>query len=234
MASSRSVYRKLYLIGDSNVQFAFSNGGFASRLSNDYVRRLDVVNRGFSGYTSEHVRAMTRQLLDNDNHDNNRIHTATVLLGSNDSVLPELDSRHVTPARYRENLEAIVACLREGGVANIVLLSPPPVDDVKWNKRVAELYNAPGACCNASVAKYAEVCRTLAKQLGVGLVDLYGEMMKCETWRDMFGDGLHFNERGNEFVYERLKEVLGPLLGEVASVYPDWKDREGMDKLMKL
>lgn len=54
---------KIYLIGDSNTQFGFSDGGFASQLADRYIRKCDVINRGFNGYTSEYLRHMLPRLL---------------------------------------------------------------------------------------------------------------------------------------------------------------------------
>ena len=47
---------KIYLIGNSNTQSGFSDGGFVSQLAYRYIRKCDVINRGFNGYTSEYLR----------------------------------------------------------------------------------------------------------------------------------------------------------------------------------
>ena len=41
------------LLGDSITQQGFMQNGWAGLLSNEYQRRIDVVNRGFSGYNSK-------------------------------------------------------------------------------------------------------------------------------------------------------------------------------------
>ena len=55
------------------------------------------------------------------------------MLGSNDSVNPDMDDRHVSVERYKDNIEFIITSLKDIGVKNIILISPPPVDDVKWD-----------------------------------------------------------------------------------------------------
>ena len=40
---------KFILLGDSITQFSFGVGGWGARLADQYARRADVINRGFSG-----------------------------------------------------------------------------------------------------------------------------------------------------------------------------------------
>lgn len=46
------VYDSLICFGDSLTQQGSQIGGFVASLQNVYLRRLDVINRGFGGYTS--------------------------------------------------------------------------------------------------------------------------------------------------------------------------------------
>lgn len=48
----RSVRGQIVLFGDSITQRSFSVGGWGARLSHHYMRKADVLNRGFSGYNS--------------------------------------------------------------------------------------------------------------------------------------------------------------------------------------
>lgn len=55
-SSNMSKWPKVLLIGDSLTQFGFSaEGGWAAMLANALQRRCDVVNRGFSGYTTRYA-----------------------------------------------------------------------------------------------------------------------------------------------------------------------------------
>lgn len=40
------------LFGDSITQRSFGPGGWAAALADTYTRRVDIVNRGYSGYNS--------------------------------------------------------------------------------------------------------------------------------------------------------------------------------------
>ncbi|PAV23284.1 SGNH hydrolase [Pyrrhoderma noxium] len=53
----------IVLLGDSITQYGWEAGCFAQRLSQDYVRKLDVINRGFSGYNTEWAIPVFRQCL---------------------------------------------------------------------------------------------------------------------------------------------------------------------------
>ena len=46
------MWPKALLLGDSQTQLGGGEGGWAQLLTDQYVRRLDIINRGFSGLTS--------------------------------------------------------------------------------------------------------------------------------------------------------------------------------------
>jgi lysophospholipase L1-like esterase len=46
------------LFGDSITQRGFGAGGWAAALADAYARRVDVVNRGYSGYTTRGALAL--------------------------------------------------------------------------------------------------------------------------------------------------------------------------------
>ena len=233
MEGNTHCYPKLYLIGDSNTQMGFLQDGFAAKLSNEYIRRLDIVNRGFSGYTSDHLRVMMPKLLLNDNTPIGSLHTATILLGSNDSVLRELDARHVPVDRYKENIEFIVKSLREIGVKNIILISPPPVDDETWYVFIQRMVKGTGTTSNTNVKLYAEVCKDIATNHSLHFIDLYSDLMKLDNWKTYFRDGLHFSSQGNQYLFSNLKDILDPLFQDLPCVYPDMTNNFTKEKLFQ-
>ncbi|KAJ1958195.1 isoamyl acetate-hydrolyzing esterase [Linderina pennispora] len=60
-----AMYGILLAIGDSITQFGGdpSNSGFLAQLSRDFERRLDVLNRGFSGYNTNNILEFYSSLL---------------------------------------------------------------------------------------------------------------------------------------------------------------------------
>ena len=62
-------YDKFILFGDSITQFSNQIvDGFALQpaLQETYIRRLDILNRGFSGYNSEHARLILPKILESE------------------------------------------------------------------------------------------------------------------------------------------------------------------------
>ena len=46
------MWPKALLLGDSQTQLAGTEGGWVQLLADNFVRRLDIINRGFSGDTT--------------------------------------------------------------------------------------------------------------------------------------------------------------------------------------
>ena len=46
------MWPKALLLGDSQTQEGGGEGGWAQLLTDQYVRRLDIINRGFSGLSN--------------------------------------------------------------------------------------------------------------------------------------------------------------------------------------
>ncbi|CDO74879.1 hypothetical protein BN946_scf185004.g29 [Trametes cinnabarina] len=53
----------IVLLGDSLTELGFNDNGFAAKLANAYVRKLDVVNRGFSGYNTDWIIPVFEQIV---------------------------------------------------------------------------------------------------------------------------------------------------------------------------
>ena len=64
-----------------------------------------------------------------------------VLLGSNDSVLPDIDPRGLSVEEYVTNLSDILTQFMNDGIAanQLILLTPPPVSEVMYEKYCQEM-----------------------------------------------------------------------------------------------
>ena len=94
-----------------------------------------MLNRGFSGYTTDSVKLILPRLLENDNHPKGSIVAATILLGSNDCEDARIEkSRNVPIAKYKENLKNICTQFKDVGVSfdRQVLITPPAIVEEKW------------------------------------------------------------------------------------------------------
>ncbi|KAI9359578.1 SGNH hydrolase-type esterase domain-containing protein [Zopfochytrium polystomum] len=129
---------QIVLVGDSITQFAWDvdNYGFAAIIAQEYVRRMDVVNRGYSGFTTEYVRHFLRETLQStlpppsSPHLADPPHTAlvAVFLGANDASLAPAVG--IPLRRFAENLKQIVLDVRDAlPRARVVVVATPPVDE---------------------------------------------------------------------------------------------------------
>ena len=128
-------WKKLIIIGDSNTQFGFSDESrWVSLLSNYLQRKCDVVNRGFSGYNSDHLKLILPQIL--DEFDDESTCGIILMIGTNDSTNSTNIPQHVPLERYKANLGQIIDFLinfckkRE----KIILISPGRIYESKWNE----------------------------------------------------------------------------------------------------
>lgn len=101
-----------------------------------YCRKCDILNRGFSGYTSRMSRIILRSLLRHDGQPEGALYAAAVLLGTNDSVMKEDDDRSVPVDEYIENMRYIVSEIEKHGIPRekIILIAPPPADVTAWRR----------------------------------------------------------------------------------------------------
>ena len=103
-------------------------------------RKCDVLNRGFSGYTSAFNKLILPKVLQCDNSPKGSIAAAVVLLGSNDSVLADIDPRGLSVEEYVTNLSDILTQFMNDGIAanQLILLTPPAVSEVMYEQYCQE------------------------------------------------------------------------------------------------
>ena len=188
------------LLGDSITQQSFQEGGWGHLLSDYYVRRADVFNRGFSGYNTEWI----LQQLGEGGGMMSRLYPrpriVTVFFGANDAALIDGVSpdKHVPVAQYGENLKRIVEMIREQTddvKPHIILIAPPPV--VREEDRN-----------DATSAKYSAECVRVAAELAVPVVDVRSAMLADGSWERFLSDGLHLSKEGNAVVFRELVRTI--------------------------
>ena len=201
-------WKKFIALGDSNTQMGFSYSQWLSRLANMYERRLDVINRGFGGYNSEHIRYYLKDIF--EEFDASSVGGMTILIGTNDSTNKTNTLQHVPLDRYKENMLAIIEYLIKWGVkANkIILISPARIDDQKIQQIIGE-YNT---FSDVLVRDYAKACVEIASKTGVLFADVNKAMLDendSDQYKKYLSDGLHFSYEGGAFLVEKLKNNFG-------------------------
>ena len=227
--------------GDSITQRGFAVGGWTARLAETYGRRVDVLNRGYSGYnTAKCVHLLPAvfpagappPLL------------VTVFLGANDASLPDKHSaqHHVPLDKYAANLRLIVSHVRTTYAAAppaVILITPPPVDEAARQRANHERWGSPldqpsERTCDVT-GRYAAVVRELGAELGCPVVDTFTRFQDSAGWRDShLNDGLHFAPAGDEALHTLLLEAIARELPHLVHTslpydFPEWSDVDADD-----
>lgn len=135
-----------------------------------------------------------------------------VMYGTNDSyVYKGKTESDLSVETYRDNLVKLVELLRTGG-AEPVLMTPP-----RWAPGEK---NGISENPNDRLEKYVAVCRAVAKDKAVMLVDHYQHWADAEkkgtTIRDWTTDGYHPNPRG----HREMADLIEPVLLKAAKAAP--------------
>ena len=203
---------RIVLFGDSITQQSFTPEllGFGTRLSNDYARRMDVINRGFSGYTTNQALKLLPRIFP-CRRDNVKL--ITVFFGANDSALPG-EPQHVAIIRFKDNVKSILTSEQLRG--KVLVMTAPPLDNyghdpVFGTTRTAE-----------HTKLYRDATLELCAELKVPCVDVWLHMMNQVGWEKSehlpgslnrpqheqlsacFHDGLHPTKFGYEMIYNAL------------------------------
>ena len=208
----------ILLFGDSITQQSFGvdgNVGWASLLASDYVRRADVLNRGFSGYTTRHALEMIPRVFGKPTEEG--ILFCTIFFGANDASLPR-QLQHVPLEEYEENLVKIIKSIREHTDEPnlpIIILTPPPIDKFSWDKYCQENFGDPdGGRNNTTTKTYGETAKAVAKENKCSVLDIF-ELLGGDgtNYGKHLIDGLHMNQSGNTLIYNGLMK-------HIRSIYP--------------
>lgn len=185
------------MFGDSITEFAFDQqavegagsgeGAYqfalGAALQNRYARRLQVLHRGFSGYTSRQGVSLARGILACE-HDGKpemqRVRLAYVFFGTNDArrrgTSPE-NNQHVPLDQYVANMMAIVDEFETRQIPLVVVL-PTFHDQRMWSETHPEdLKTGDFRSTELNRAYGRELAKACAKK-GVPVVDLMGEMAR--------------------------------------------------------
>ncbi|OJA11941.1 hypothetical protein AZE42_06385 [Rhizopogon vesiculosus] len=191
----------IMLVGDSLTQFGWAQGGFAQLLADRYVRKLDVLNRGFSGYQTDWAIPVCEQIFakQHEQHQAPKVKLLTIWFGANDAA-PAPFPQHVPRGRYKENLSHLIQILKSPTSAyyspetRIILITPPPVNTTQWimptSPRVFEITKT-----------YAEAVKEVGEKENVPVADIWttifdGAGRTEEGCAKYLSDGLHLNSNG--------------------------------------
>ncbi|GAA6006372.1 SGNH/GDSL hydrolase family protein [Rhodotorula paludigena] len=227
--------------GDSLTELSWGENGLGASLAFLYQRRLDVLNRGLSGYNSDWALPCLKKWLSPKGSDEPKTQLMTIWLGANDAVLPG-EPQHVPLARYLANLRAIVALVRDPASAyhspetSLVLVTPTPYHPEGWlDERVRRGLPRTHDRHPERTKEYADAVMHLGDELGVPVADAHTAVMDVvrEVGEDRLGefftDGLHLNQNAYAAVVEEVKRVILSSYPEksweaIPMLFPHWRE----------
>jgi lysophospholipase L1-like esterase len=196
--------KKLVLIGDSITQMASNPAmfGWSAFLQDKYIRRLELENKGLSGYNSKWYKCLIGPTLQSICEGKKEIELTVLMLGSNDCVdlVAEPDSiQAVSLDEYSLNMEEM--CKVIGRYSNkTILVTPPPTD------RTCRPFE--------HVKEYKSAVLDLGIRCSIPVFDTWPLFLGKECNFDkqvldlLLSDGLHFSYEGNKLFGEGIFEFI--------------------------
>lgn len=220
------------LFGDSITQQ--SSFTFGAALADAYIRRLDIVNRGFSGYNTRQALRIVPHAVPSPQVA--KLRFMTIFFGANDSRLPDTPGgpqQHVPMSEFRENVKAILThpSILAHEEARLILVTPPPVDEemcLGSSKAADPSFPDVVTRVASTTAQYANAVRQLGQESGLPVVDIWSALIqraggklgggvpitgslespRDEVFQGFFRDGLHLSPSGYEVLYEELMTTI--------------------------
>ncbi|KAJ3251739.1 hypothetical protein HK103_002084 [Boothiomyces macroporosus] len=184
--------------------------GWAAALQYYYSRKLDIVNRGHSGYNTEWSKHLISDILDCCEKDGSKIELSVVFLGANDAANIEMNSHQgIELERFKQNLNEIASKIIPR--SRLLLVTPPPIDGPRWaasgvNRRLDRTMEG--------TIRYRNTVLELGQELKVPVLDVWkaflgpsGEFNQLKMDK-LFFDGLHFDIEGNQTFYKALVQEI--------------------------
>jgi len=223
------------LFGDSITQNSFSVElrGWGILLSDHYTAKVDIINRGFSGYTTRIARLLLDKVLPLGDTSSTSVlaptpSLVTIFFGANDASKPP-SIQHVPIDEYTSNLREIVDRAKQAS-PHVVLITCPPFESSMWRIfcEANQKPNNPETRTNEIAGQYAERVIQVAKEKSVPYIDLWNTMQKESDWRTFLVDGLHLSSEGNAFFYKELRDLINKQIPEISAEKLALFNKEGV------
>ncbi|EPQ54261.1 SGNH hydrolase [Gloeophyllum trabeum ATCC 11539] len=230
------------LLGDSLTQGGWEPHGFAQRLSYVYARKLDVINRGLSGYNTEWAIPVFEQFFakSKDQEHLPKVQLLTIWFGANDACIPP-SPQHVPLPTFSANLSKLINLVKSpdspyhSPSTRVILITPPPVNTYQRGADLATRNPPLDLDRKFEVTQqYAEAVKEVGAKEGVPVVDIWSSIWEAagKVERDLsryLNDGLHLNAEGYTFVYDGLLKTISESYPEIHPdnlefVFAPWAD----------
>jgi len=185
-SSTWAEYPQFLLFGDSITQF--STLTLQAYLQTQYVRRLDVINRGLSGFTLPMGVGALHKFLPYTTPRSTwpKIKIVTVFFGANDACVPG-EQQHVDLQVYIDTLKKLISypVFQQDGPARtkIVIITPPPVNEHQFERMPSGHFQRRAGI----TSQYARAARETGGIEGVPILDLWTILMRKVGWEPSMG-----------------------------------------------
>ena len=203
----------LLIFGDSITWGAWDiEGGWASRLKKYIDSKVissnleiynSIYNLGVSGDTSLDLlhrfeNEVTSRLDEDDDN------TVLIAIGTNDSQFSVKEHvNKVSLEDFRKNLQKLIETANKHTL-KVVFIGLFPVDDIKVNPMP---WKQTHSYSNEQIDRYNHAVSKVAETLEHTFIDLYADATNLD-YKSLLFDGLHPNEAGHSFIFERVKDQL--------------------------
>jgi len=242
---ARPIQDSVILFGDSLTSRQNVPGSLQARFSDVYRRTLDVLNRGYGGYTTTLAMPLFDQIFarteEAAQRGTSKVRLVTIWFGTNDAVLPNKTGQHVPLEDYTSNLNQFLHLLTSSdspyAVAhqdvplNIILITPPPMYkpgmDAEGRGNRDEKVTKTYADAVLGIGK--EWAAKSSEHWKVGAVDLWSGIETAanaggpEALGEYFVDGLHFSTKGYDVLFDLITALIQK---EFQGRGIDWNDLE--------
>ncbi|KAI9505897.1 SGNH hydrolase [Coemansia spiralis] len=237
------MYDTIVCFGDSLTQHGWdvSKQGWTAQLAQAYLRKMDIVNRGFSGYNTKLARVLLPQILpptpvSNEPRPGPKLRLLVIFFGANDAQVAP-GKAHVPLDEFRTNIEYFVLSIKLQSSAfyskdTRVLLITPPALGTKQHEHYEALDGNPSYRTNEVTKQYADAVKEAADKLQVPCVDLWsaiedkvakvreerqetGEPLEFEGYDEYLRDGLHLSAKGNDLLFELVTKKIKECIPEL-------------------
>lgn len=228
-------YKKFLLFGDSITEFFFNTRpgsqeftgdefSLGAALSHDYTRKMEILQRGFSGYNSRWGLKILPKVLQCEQD----IVLGCIFFGSNDSCIG--GHQRVPEDEYESNLHKLVQMLKARSIKPIVI-GPALYDGSRFEPPRQQEVKAGYVRSNEAFVRYSKIAGKVASKEHVPFLDLRAAMESeaGENWKGLLLDGLHFNGKGYEIFYKALLQIIKDHYPEyhpdnMPYKLPNWRD----------
>lgn len=219
---------QIVLFGDSITDWSFQANGWGASLANHYMRKADVLGRGFAGYNSRWAQYLLDKIFPLTSPSPPRL--VTIFFGANDASDPSASHAvlHVPLPEYNENIRKIVAHVKKQSAStHIVLITPPPIHEKTLLAFAEPMFGDTSGVPtrrNELTKLYADELVKVGEATGVRVINLWSTFMEAPNWGEKYlSDGLHLSAEGNAKFFEELVKVLEEP-GFVPTLKPDQMD----------